>query len=302
MLSNTTLETIKGYIPEQNIKLDEPLSGYTSFKIGGCASCLVEIENTKQLASMARYLNMVEYPYFVLGNGSNTLVSDDGFNGIVLHIGKHFEEITVAGNTITAKAGAMLARVSKIAQENGLKGLEFAAGIPGSVGGGVVMNAGAYGGEMSQVVRLVKVISSEGETLELDRDSLEFGYRNSVLKHKKFIVSEVVFELEEGNPEEIKALMADYNARRREKQPLNLPSAGSTFKRPEGYFAGKLIMDAGLRGYRIGGAQISEKHCGFVVNTGNATAADVLDVMAEAQERVYDKFGVRLEPEVVILK
>lgn len=302
MLSKTTLDTIRGYVPEENIILDASLSDYTTFKVGGKAVCIVEIETVAQLANMSRYLNLVEYPYFILGNGSNTLALDEGYEGIILHLGKKFSGIIVEGNIITAKAGTMLTKISRVAMENGLAGLEFAAGIPGSVGGAVVMNAGAYGGEMSQVVKLVRVVSPEGEIMELTPAFLEFGYRNSVLKHKKFIAAEVVFELQEGDKEAIKATMDEYNARRREKQPLEYPSAGSTFKRPEGYFAGKLIMDSGLRGFQIGGARVADKHCGFVVNMGNATAADILDVMAEVKERVFDRFSVSLEPEIVVLK
>lgn len=302
MLSTTTLETIRGYIPEENIILDASLSDYTTFKVGGPAVCIVEIETVQQLANMSRYLNLVEYPYFILGNGSNTLALDEGYDGIIIHLGKKFEGITVENNRIIAKAGTMLTKVAKVALKHGLTGLEFAAGIPGSVGGAVVMNAGAYGGEMSQVVKLVKVVSPDGEVMELNSAFLEFGYRNSVLKHKKFIATEVVFELQPGDKDTIKATMDDYNSRRREKQPLEYPSAGSTFKRPEGYFAGKLIMDSGLRGFQIGGARVSDKHCGFVINVGNATAADILDVIEETKERVFDRFSVSLEPEIVILK
>ena len=302
MLSKTTLDTIRGYIPEENIILDASLAEYTTFKVGGPAVCIVEIETVEQLCNMSRYLNLVEYPYFILGNGSNTLALDEGYNGIILHLGKKFEGVSVNGNIVTAKTGTMLTRVSRIAQENGLSGLEFAAGIPGSVGGAVVMNAGAYDGEMSQVVKLVRVVSPEGEIMELTPAFLEFGYRNSVLKHKKFIATEVVFELVPGDKEAIKAKMDDFNSRRREKQPLDFPSAGSTFKRPAGYFAGKLIMDSGLRGFQIGGARVSDKHCGFVINAGNATAADILDVIDEVRERVYERFTVSLEPEIVVLK
>lgn len=302
MLSKTTLDTIKGYIPEENIILDASLADYTTFKVGGPAVCIIEIENIEQLSNMSRYLNLVEYPYFILGNGSNTLALDEGYEGIILHLGKKFEGITVDGNIITAKTGTMLTKVSRAAMEHGLTGLEFAAGIPGSVGGAVVMNAGAYGGEMSQVVKLVRVVAPDGEIMELTSTFLEFGYRNSVLKHKKFIAAEVVFELQQGDRDTIKAAMDDFNSRRREKQPLEYPSAGSTFKRPEGHFAGKLIMDSGLRGFQIGGARVSDKHCGFVVNAGNATAADILDVIEEVKERVFDRFSVSLEPEIVVLK
>jgi UDP-N-acetylmuramate dehydrogenase len=199
------------------------------------------------------------------------------------------------------QSGALLSAAAKHAQEAGLTGLEFAAGIPGTVGGAIVMNAGAYDGEMKQIVERVRVLSDEGEILELDNATMEFGYRTSIIKNRRFIVLSTTLKLEPGNPEAIRERMEELNQRRREKQPLEFPSAGSTFKRPEGYFAGKLIMDAGLRGYQIGGAKVSEKHCGFVINTGKASAADVADVITEVQERVKDKFGVTLEREVIYL-
>ena len=210
-------------------------------------------------------------------------------------------QIQVEGNVLIAQAGALMSQVARVAMEHGLTGLEFASGIPGTVGGGVVMNAGAYGGEMSQVVRSVSVISPQGETMELENASMEFGYRYSTIRHQNFIVTEVVFVLQEGNREEIKAKMDELAAKRREKQPLEFPSAGSTFKRPEGYFAGELIMNAGLRGFQIGGARVSDKHCGFVINAGGATATDIMELIQEVQLRVKDKFRVDLEPEVVFL-
>lgn len=302
MLSKAAIETISSFVSEKNVKLNEPLANHTTFKIGGPAQCFVEIENEEQLLKVAKYLRTIEIPFWILGNGSNTLFSDSGYEGVILHIDKGFSAIQIKGTQITAKAGALLVQVSKAAQAVGLTGLEFAAGIPGTVGGAVVMNAGAYDGEMKQVVKQVTVLSPSGEYREIENAGLEFGYRTSVLKNTEYIVSEVIFNLELGNPEEIKAKMDDFNQRRRDKQPLEFASAGSTFKRPEGYFAGKLIMDAGLRGFQIGGAKVSDKHCGFVINTGNATSADVEDLITEVQARVEARFGVRLEPEIVIVK
>ena len=250
---------------------------------------------------MRRYLEMAGVPFFVVGNGSNLLVDDDGYRGVVAQVGPGMSRITVEGKRLVAQAGASMAQAARAALEQGLTGLEFASGIPGTVGGGVVMNAGAYGGEMSRVVEQVNVVSREGETLCLENETMEFGYRTSVIKNSPFVVTEVTFLLEKGDRKEIQAMMEDLAARRREKQPLEYPSAGSTFKRPAGHFAGKLIMDAGLSGFQVGGARVSEKHCGFIVNTGDATARDVRAVMGEVQRRVKEQFRVDLEPEVVLL-
>lgn len=302
MISNAVIEAIKGFVPENNIFLNEPMAGHTTFRIGGPADCLVQLESEEQLKNVQKYLSLVEEPFFILGNGSNLLVSDHGYPGVILQIGEKMSDIKVEGCRITAQAGALLSQVSKAALEHGLTGLEFASGIPGTVGGGVVMNAGAYDGEMSQVVRQVNVVSRQGESLEFDNDTMEFGYRTSALKKNPFTVTAVTFELQEGDPEQIKAKMDELGDKRRKKQPLEYPSAGSIFKRPEGHFAGKLIMDAGMRGYQTGGARVSDKHCGFIVNVRKATAQDVLDVIAEVQERVKERFGVDLEMEVIYLE
>lgn len=301
MISAAVIEALKGYVPEENISLQEKMAGHTTFRIGGPADCFLQLESEEQLQKVQKYLNLVEQPYFILGNGSNLLVSDRGYQGIILQIGKKMSCIQVNGDTITAQAGAPLSQVSKAAYEHGLAGLEFAAGIPGTVGGGVVMNAGAYGGEMSQVVTMVRVVNRDGETMELDNSTMEFSYRCSAIKKYPFTVTEVKMKLTEGNKDEIRARIKELVVKRREKQPLDYPSAGSTFKRPEGHFAGKLIMDAGMRGFQIGGARVSDKHCGFIINTGNATAEDVKDVMAEVQARVKELFHVELEPEIVFL-
>ena len=301
MISAVVLESLKRIVPTENIYLNEPMSGHTTFRVGGPADCLIELENQDQLRKVQEYLRKLEIPFVVLGNGSNVLVSDNGYRGVILQISNKMNQIRVEGRTVIAQAGALMSQTAKAAMEHGLTGLEFASGIPGTVGGGVVMNAGAYGGEMSQVVSSVTVVNSDGEVLELDNATMEFGYRYSTIRNQPFTVTEVAFLLQEGDKEQIKATMDDLAAKRREKQPLEYPSAGSTFKRPEGFFAGKLIMDAGLRGFRIGGAQVSEKHCGFVINAGNATAADVMAVIQEVRACVKDKFNVELEPEVVFL-
>lgn len=301
MISGAVLEALRGFVPAENIHLQEPMSGHTTFKVGGPAACLIELEREEQLCNIQRYLSFVEIPFFVLGNGSNVLVSDGGYPGVVLQIGDKMSGIRVEGTRIVAQAGALLSQVARAALSQELTGLEFASGIPGTVGGGVVMNAGAYGGEMKQVVTKVRVVNQSGEMMELDNSTMEFGYRYSTIRNQPFVVTEVTFQLKEGKAEEIKAVMDDLAARRREKQPLEYPSAGSTFKRPEGYYAGELIMNAGLRGYRIGGAQVSDKHCGFVVNMGNATAMDIMDVIRDVQDCVKEKFNVDLEPEVVFL-
>ena len=301
MISAAVVEALKGIVPEENIRLQETMAGHTTFRIGGPADCFLQLESEEQLQKVQKYLNLVEVPYFILGNGSNLLVSDMGYRGIILQVGEKMSDIRVMGNTIVAQAGALLSQVSRTACVHGLSGLEFAFGIPGTLGGGVVMNAGAYGGDMSQVVTKVRVINREGEVMELDNSTMEFGYRYSTIKNQSFAVTEVTLQLTEGDRREIFAKMEELLTKRKEKQPLGYPSAGSTFKRPEGYFAGKLIMDAGMRGFQIGGARVSDKHCGFVINTGNATSEDVRDVIEEVQARVKERFHVELEPEVIFL-
>ena len=289
---------IENIIPKERMLFDEPMSRHTTFRVGGAAECMVLIEREEELLKLVPYLNQIEQDYFILGNGSNLLVGDKGYRGIVIKLGEGMNRITVEGDHIYVQAGALLSRTAAVARDAELSGMEFAAGIPGSIGGGVVMNAGAYDGEMKQSV---KVMDQEGRILVLDNDTMEFGYRTSIIKNRPFIVLEVVLRMQAGRKDEIQTKMDELMARRQSKQPLNYPSAGSTFKRPEGYFAGKLIMDAGMRGYRIGDAQVSDKHCGFVVNIGNASAADVKEVIEEVQERVKERFHVNLEPEVIFL-
>ena len=294
-------EYIRTIVPEERLLFQEPMSRHTTFRVGGEAECIVMVETQEELSQLIPYLSRSGQEYFVLGNGSNLLVGDKGYQGVILKLGKRMQQILVDGNHIVAGAGALLSQVSVAARDAGLSGLEFAAGIPGTIGGAIVMNAGAYDGEMKQVVKTVRVMDKEGEILTLDNDTMEFGYRTSIIKDRPFIVLGVIMELTAGEKEQIGARMEELMALRKSKQPLEYPSAGSTFKRPEGYYAGKLIMDAGLRGYRIGGAQVSEKHCGFVINAGGASAADVKEVIEEVQERVKDRFHVRLEPEVIFL-
>ena len=295
------LDYIGERIPPENILRAEPMSRHTSFRIGGEADLFVKVPSIQALSELIRYFAQTGQEYYVVGRGTNLLVGDKGYRGVILHLGEEMSQITVDGKRITAQAGASLPKVAQVAAAHGLSGLEFAAGIPGSIGGGVVMNAGAYDGEMKQVVKNVLVINQYGEEMNLDNDTMEFGYRTSIIKDRPFVVAQITLELQEKPKEEIEALMEDLAKRRREKQPLEYPSAGSTFKRPEGYFAGKLIMDAGLRGLRVGDAQVSEKHCGFIINIGHATAEDVSELMEEVQYRVKKQLGVRLEPEVIKL-
>ena len=300
-ISRVVLDVIRAYVPGDDVLEREPMCRHTTFRVGGKAACFVRISSIGQLQKLIPYFEQIGLPYFILGNGSNLLVSDDGYDGVILQVGDKFGRISTEGNHMEAQAGALLSAVARCALEHGLTGLECASGIPGTIGGGVVMKAGAYGGEMKQVVTQVRVLGSGGEILTLDREAMEFGYRSSVIKNRRFTVLTVTLELACGDKKEIQARVEELARRRREKQPLEYPSAGSTFKRPEGYFAGKLIMEAGLKGYSVGGARVSEKHCGFLVNTGDASAADVAALIREVQERVKDKTGVSLEREVVYL-
>ena len=300
-MSTSMYDYIRTIVPAERLLFHEPMSRHTTFRVGGEAECMAVVETKEELSQLVSYLGRIEQDYFVLGNGSNLLVGDKGYRGIIVKLGPRLSAVGVEKNHIAAGAGVLLSKVAYAARDAGLSGLEFAAGIPGSIGGAIVMNAGAYGGEMKQVVQMVRVMDKEGEILTLDNDTMEFGYRTSIIRDRPFIVLGVVLKLTPGNKEEISAKMEELMKQRKSKQPLEYPSAGSTFKRPEGYYAGKLIMDAGLRGYRIGGAQVSEKHCGFVINAGGASAADIREVIEEVQERVKDRFHVRLEPEVIFL-
>ena len=275
---------------------------HTTFRIGGPADCLIYLENEDQLCRMQKYLRLVDVPYTVIGNGSNLLVSDDGYRGIVLVIGKYMSEITVKDCYLEAEAGALMSQVAKTAKEHGLTGLEFAAGIPGTVGGGAVMNAGAYGGEMKDVVVSTRYLDGELRLCEAHGSAHDFGYRHSAFSDTDCVLLGSTLALTPGNPADIQARMRDLSERRRSRQPLDLPSAGSTFKRPVGGYAAALIDQAGLKGYTVGGAQVSEKHAGFVVNRGGATFDDVLRLMDDVRSAVLRTSGVELEPEVKIIR
>jgi len=291
---------------EKNVKENEPMSLHTTFRTGGCADLFLIVDTISALKNVLKICADEGVKHYLVGNGSNLLISDDGYKGVIIKLGKGFFDITVdslnnSESVIKAGAGVLLSKVARFALDNSLAGFEFAAGIPGTVGGAIVMNAGAYGGEMKDVVKSVTVMDANGDVKTLSCDEMQFEYRNSIVKKEGLYVLETEFLLSCGNKNEIEDKMNELCAKRREKQPLEYPSAGSTFKRPDGYFAGKLIEDAGLRGYRCGGACVSDKHCGFVVNDNNATTADVLAVINYVQETVYDKFGIKLEPEVKIL-
>lgn len=292
------LEKLQTLLGKEKVLVKEPMSSHTTFRIGGPADYFVMPSDAGELADILKICKEENVPYFILGNGSNLLVGDKGYRGVVIQLYKNFDEITIEDTMVTAKAGAMLIRVAKEAGKAGLTGLEFASGIPGTIGGAMVMNAGAYGGEMKDVVSSVTVLTREGEMKTLTGEEMNFRYRGSVVEDQGYIVLEAVLKLSKGEVEKIQARMEELSIQRRTKQPIEYPSAGSTFKRPQGYFAGKLIMDSGLRGFQVGGAQVSEKHCGFVINTGEATAADVLQLISAVSDKVEEQFGVALEPEV----
>ena len=288
-------------LDEENIKVDEPMKKHISFKVGGPADFLVKPKTEEELRNVVEIAKKENVPFIVIGNGSNLLVKDGGIRGIVIELSDNFNNYEIDGNIIKAQSGALLAIIGRNAMKNSLTGFEFAAGIPGTLGGALAMNAGAYGGEMKQVVKTVRLMDRDGNIFELSNEEMKFEYRRSLLTTKDYIVLSAVIELQPGNVEEIKEIMADYSNRRSTKQPLNFPSAGSTFKRPEGHFAAKLIDDCGLRGLNLRGAQVSDKHCGFVINSGGATAKDILDLMFIVKSTVNAKFGIMLEEEVKIL-
>jgi UDP-N-acetylmuramate dehydrogenase len=278
------------------------MSKHTSFKIGGNADVLISPRNKEEVLSAVKICSENKLPFYIIGNGSNLLVSDKGFCGVIIKISKEFSDVSLINDTtIYCDAGILLSSLSAYALKNSLSGLEFASGIPGTLGGAVYMNAGAYDGEMKDVVVSADVLDADFNAIKLTNEELNFGYRTSTIEKENFIVLGAEIKLKHGNIDEIKAKTDDLNAQRRAKQPLDIPSAGSTFKRPKGTFAGKLIMDCGLRGYSIGGASVSEKHCGFIVNNGNATANDVLMLIEYVQNIVFEKFNILLKPEIRII-
>lgn len=294
-------ELLCGCAGGENVRRQEPMSLHTTFRIGGPADLFVMPGSIQAVADSIRICKETQTPYAVIGNGSNLLVSDAGYRGVIIQIGRNLNQITGNGEEIRAQAGAMLSVIAKTALSESLTGFEFASGIPGTLGGAVVMNAGAYGGEMKDVLTEVTVLTREGEIRTIPAEKLELGYRTSLAAKNGWIILEAVMKFQKGDAEAIRGRMEELKIQRVTKQPLDLPSAGSTFKRPEGYFAGKLIMDAGLRGFTVGGAQISEKHCGFVVNKGGATAEDVRNLICAVQKKVQEDTGVKLEPEVKFL-
>ena len=296
------IEEIASFIDRERIIEEAPMDRYTSFRAGGKASVLVIVENVEELKKLLKAVKATSLNSLFLGSGSNILIKDSGFSGVVIKLGEGFNTITVEGEEVTALAGAKLSSVARAALDNSLAGFEFASGIPGSIGGGIFMNAGAYGGELKDIVVSVNALSVDGEReYTLTGEELKFGYRHSIFHDSKDIVLSATFKLEKGNAEEIDATMRELMEKRNTKQPVQLPSAGSFFKRPEGHFAGKLVEDAGLKGLSVGQAQVSPLHAGFIVNNGGATATEIVELMHLVQNTVYDKFGVKLEPEVRII-
>ena len=291
-------DKLNNVIAKDSILTDEPMSRHTTFRVGGPADFFVTPKAKEEVRDVIRICKEAGMPYYIIGNGSNLLVSDAGYRGVIVQIYKEMNEVKVEGDLVKAQAGALLSGIAAKALGAELSGFEFASGIPGTIGGACVMNAGAYGGEMKDVLESVTVLTGEGKIIELGRNELELGYRTSVIAKKGYIVLGAVLKLERGDGEKIKTYMDELKEKRVTKQPLEYPSAGSTFKRPEGYFVGKLIEDAGLRGFQVGGAQVSEKHCGFVINRDHATAADIMELLRQVQIRVKENSGVDLEPEV----
>ncbi|MCR4807541.1 MAG: UDP-N-acetylmuramate dehydrogenase [Lachnospiraceae bacterium] len=301
-MKESTISALKDILYEGDLKVSEPMSAHTSFKVGGPADAFITPRSDQQLIESIKALRAEKEKYFIMGNGSNLLVSDAGYRGCVIQLSKNYSDISVFGTNITAKAGASMIKACGEANKHNLSGLEFACGIPGTIGGAVTMNAGAYGSEIVKVVRIVRVLDLKYMMkCEYASSEMNFSYRHSRVKDEPLIVLEVEMELMKGDPEVIQQRMDNYRRERTAKQPTDLPSAGSTFKRPEGHYAGKLIEDAGLKGHYIGGAMISDKHAGFIVNTGNAKASDILKLIIETQKTVFDKFHVKMEPEICFL-
>lgn len=284
-----------------NIKYNELMSQHTSFKVGGPADIFIEPSDLEELKKALNFVRQHNIPYYVIGNGTNLLIGDKGIRGAVIKVGESFGEIEITGEEVIAECGVLLSTLSKVVARNALTGLEFASGIPGYLGGAIAMNAGAYGGEMKDVVEWVEVLDGNLELQRFTNSEMEFIYRKSIVEPRNLIVIRCKMKLKKGNQEEINCIMSDLNLKRKTKQPLHLPSAGSTFKRPPGYYAGKLIEDAGLRGFSLGGAQVSDLHCGFVVNKGNATARDVYDLIKHVQQTVFNQFGIKIETEVKMI-
>ena len=300
-MNSEVIDALSKIVLKENIVKDEPMSRHTTFRCGGPATLFLRPGSEDELVRVVSLLKDKGHPYMLLGNGSNLLVSDKGYEGVVISL-ERLSELSLEGETsIRAQAGVLNSRIASFARENSLAGFEFAAGIPGTIGGAMIMNAGAYGGEMKLITTSVRAITPDGEVKELTAEDCDFGYRTSALKREGYVVLSALLQLQKGNEKEITDLMTELALKRKEKQPLEYPSAGSTFKRPEGYFAGKLIQDAGLKGFSVGDAAVSEKHCGFVINKGQATSADIYKLIREVQKKVFEDSGVILEPEVIMV-
>jgi UDP-N-acetylmuramate dehydrogenase len=300
-MTGQQINEILSIIESDRVRLNEPMNKHTTFRIGGNAECFVSIQSIDELRELTSLCRRENIPFFLIGKGSNLLVSDKGIPGVVAYLGEELCSISVNENLIVAEAGATLAAVAATALKEGLTGFEFAAGIPGTVGGAIRMNAGAYGGDMSQVVKWVRVLEPDGNIRTIAAEEMNFSYRYSILKDVDYIVLAAGIALNCGDEKSIRMSMMELAERRKEKQPLEYPSAGSTFKRPEGYFAGKLISEAGLSGARVGDAVVSEKHNGFIVNEGCATAEDVKRLIETVRKKVYENSGVLLEPEIIFV-
>ena len=298
---NSLAQRFSSILPQERIQSDVLMSENTTMRVGGPADLFVSPRNEDEILETVNICRTEGIPFIVLGNGSNVIFSDEGYRGVVLHLGKTLSDVTFDGQILETKAGAMLSTLSHLAASRSLTGLEFASGIPGSVGGAIFMNAGAYGGEIAQVADTVTVLTEDGTVKVLSNSDMCFGYRSSTAMKTGLTVLSAVFRLQPGEKDQIIATMEDLNARRRQKQPLNYPSSGSFFKRPTGYYAGALIEQAGLKGYSVGGAQVSALHAGFIINTGNAKASDVYRLMRHVQETVLKQSGVLLEPEVRLI-
>ncbi|WP_432402226.1 UDP-N-acetylmuramate dehydrogenase [Wukongibacter sp. M2B1] len=292
---------IANNINPENVLKNEMMKKHTSFKIGGPADILVLPKSIEEIAFVVGYCRKNSIKYHIIGNGSNLLISDKGIRGVVIKVADNFKDVAIEGNVVRAQAGILLSSLSKIIMNESLEGFEFASGIPGTLGGAVAMNAGAYGGEMKDVVTRVSALDNEGNIVHFNKEEIKFGYRKSIIQEKGYIVLEVQIELNKGDFEKIKSITDELTQKRTSKQPLHLPSAGSTFRRPVGYYAGKLIEDSGLKGVRVGDAQVSDLHSGFIVNLGNATFEEVYDLIRLVQKVVRDKFDVELETEVKII-
>jgi UDP-N-acetylmuramate dehydrogenase len=294
------ISDLQAVLEPNQLKINEPMKAHTSFKVGGPADLLLIPESREQLLAILKILEGVSLPVFIIGNGSNLIVRDKGFRGIMIKT-TGLKKVEVVEETLIAEPGISLKELADVALSAGLTGLEFASGIPGSLGGAATMNAGAYDGEMKHCIKSLEVLTEDGSIKTIPLEDCQFGYRQSILQKNKWVLLAVTIGLSQGDQAAIRDKMADLNSRRSDKQPLEYPSAGSTFRRPEGYFAGQLVQDAGFKGYRLGGAQVSEKHSGFVINKDNATAADILNLIAAIQNGVKEQFGVELKTEVIVI-